>query len=598
MNNKNGSNESFKEQPAYKGSADPLKEDFKVFLWALWRHLGLPEPTPAQNDIADFLQFGPKRRAVLAFRGVGKSWITAAYVLWLLYRDPNERILVVSATKTRSDDFSTFCMRLLSEWSVLRRLRPRDDQRQSKIAFDVAPAQADHAPSVKSASITGQITGSRASRIVADDVEIPGNSDTQMARDKLGESVKEFDAVLKPGLDSEITYLGTPQSEQSLYNELPARGYTVRIWPAELPENHEKYGSKLAPYIVNKIEQGELPGTPVDPLRFDKEDLDKRKLSYGRAGYALQFMLDTSLSDADRYPLRLKDLVVMDLNPKIGPTEVVWSSDPEHIVEVPTVGLELDRFYRPMFTPNREDYAPYEGVVMFIDPSGRGKDETAFATVAQLMGRLFLLDVGGFKGGYDEGLLKKIAARARDFGVKKILIEPNFGDGMFASLYKSAARDVYPCTVEDAPWAKVQKEKRIIDTLEPVMSQHRLIVDKGLIEKDYQSTLKFIPEEQQRYRLFYQMTRITGERGSLINDDRLDSVAGAVAYFLESMAIDSARRLQAHNTQLLEDDLAKHIKSAVGYDPRPKGVRSSIINKSSKKTLTRKRIDSTLKPRK
>src|SRR5210317_1513964 len=320
---------------------DPFKEDFKAFLYVVWKFLNLPDPTPVQYDIADYLQFGPRRKVIEAFRGVGKSWITASFVLWMLYCDPQKKILVVSASKQRADDFSTFCLRLLHDMPLLKPLAPRDDQRQSKIAFDVKPARPDHSPSVKSAGITGQITGTRADHIVADDIEVPNNSDTQQARDKLAEMVKEFDAILNPG--GVVTFLGTPQCEMSLYNELPQRGYAARIWPARMPEDLSKYGSKIAPYVVEKAEEGVQKRDPLDADRFNDRDLVERELSYGRTGFALQFMLDTSLSDADKYPLRLRDLTVMDLDPKKGPCELIWCNEKEKLVDIPCVGLEGDR---------------------------------------------------------------------------------------------------------------------------------------------------------------------------------------------------------------------------------------------------------------
>ena len=54
---------------------DLLRGDFKLFLQALWTQLDLPNPTRAQYAIADYLQHGPKRLQIQAFRGVGKSWI-------------------------------------------------------------------------------------------------------------------------------------------------------------------------------------------------------------------------------------------------------------------------------------------------------------------------------------------------------------------------------------------------------------------------------------------------------------------------------------------------------------------------------------------
>ena len=206
----------------------PLPEklqDFRYFLILTWRHLNLPDPTPVQLEIAEYLQHGPRRKIIQAFRGVGKSWITSAYVVWKLRMDPQLKFLVVSASKDRADNFSTFTMRLITEMDILAPLRPDASQRNSKISFDVRPARADHAPSVKSVGVLGQMAGSRADEVVADDVEVPNNSFTQPMRDKLSEAVKEFDAILKP--KGMITFLGTPQTEKSLYNTLEERGYTT-----------------------------------------------------------------------------------------------------------------------------------------------------------------------------------------------------------------------------------------------------------------------------------------------------------------------------------------------------------------------------------
>lgn len=144
-------------------------KDFRYFLYLIWKHLDLPEPTPVQVDIASFLQHGPKRKVIEAFRGVGKSWITAAYVLFRLYHDPQLKILVVSASKERADNFSTFTLRLINDIPWLEHLRPKQGQRNSKISFDVGPAKPDQSPSVKSVGLFGQLTGSRADIIISDD---------------------------------------------------------------------------------------------------------------------------------------------------------------------------------------------------------------------------------------------------------------------------------------------------------------------------------------------------------------------------------------------------------------------------------------------
>ena len=504
---------------------DPLS-DFRKFLFVIWKHLNLPDPTVVQYDIARKLQHGEKRMIIQAFRGVGKSWITSAYVVWLLYMNPQLNILVVSASKSRSDDFTTFTLRLINEMDILAHLRPKTDQRQSKISFDVAPAAASHAPSVKSVGISGQLAGSRADVIVADDIEVPNNSMTQGMRDKLSEAVKEFDAILKP--DGRIIYLGTPQNQESLYNKLPDRGYTVSIWPARYPNQEQSigYGTKLAPIIANKLQaDSDLIGEPTDPYRFSDFDLLEREASYGRSGFALQFMLDTRLSDAERYPLKVSDLVIMDIPVHEAPEKVVWSSDPQHIVEeLPNVAFNGDHYHKPMFMS--EDFIEYTGSVMSIDPSGRGKDETGYAVIKMLNGYLYVRRCGGIAGGYSEEALQKLAVIAKEEQVNEIIVESNFGDGMFNQLFMPVLNKVHPVTMGEVRH-NTQKERRIIDVLEPVMNQHRLVVDKKVIQKDFESFQHLPPEQALRYQLMYQLTRLTADRGALTNDDRLDALAMA-----------------------------------------------------------------------
>lgn len=549
----------------------PKLLDFRAFLWMVWLHLGLPNPTEVQLDIANWLQYGPRRKVIEAFRGVGKSWITSAYVVWRLRLNPQLNFLVVSASKTRSDDFSTFTLRLINELPVLQCLIPTPDQRNSKIAFDVAPAQADHAPSVKSVGIFGQLTGGRADEIIADDVEVPNTSGTQGMREKLSEAVKEFDAILKPG--GIITYLGTPQTEDSLYNLLPERGYTTRIWPARFPtpEKMVAYGDKLAPFINDRLAaDSSLVGRSTDPARFTDIDLMEREASYGRSGFLLQFMLDTSLSDAERYPLRLSDLLVMNTNIDTAPEKVIRAATPDYLVnDIPNVGMNGDRWYLP-WIPKDVNWIEYKGAVMAIDPSGRGTDETAYAIVKQLNGFLFVLDAGGVPGGYDEKALFTLANLAKTYKVNSIICETNFGDGMFEQLLRPVLRKVYPVLVdEDIKGIRhsTQKEKRIIDTLEPVMNQHRLIIDRDIVIKDIKSTEHLPPESRQKYQLFYQLTRITRDRGCLAHDDRLDALAMAVNYWVEVMAQDADRKINDRKREMLERELAVFLgRAEAGLD--------------------------------
>ena len=520
-----------------------IKADFRNFLYLAWKHLALPEPTPIQYDIADYLQGGPKRLIIQAFRGVGKSWITSAFVVWKLLVDPQLKFLVVSASKQRSDDFSTFTKRIINEMPVLQHLRAREDQRNSNVAFDVAPARASHAPSVKSVGITGQIVGSRAHIIIADDVEVLSNALTQVMRDKLGEVVKEFDAVVMPKV-GRIVYLGTPQVEESLYSSLQSRGYECRIWPARMPENRLKefYSTKLSPFI-NGLQKA--TGEPTDPLRFDDLDLTERESSYGKSGFALQFMLDTSGEDDQRYPLKLRDLLVIPLDSDQGPGRVLYAKD--ELLDLPAVGLTGDYFYKPFEVS--KDYYEYTGAALHLDPSGRGADETGYVVTKLLNGKIFVLAVGGLKGGYDRGTLTQLAKIAQQYKVNTIEIEANFGDGMYTELFKPVLNQYHQCHVEEIKHSK-QKEARIIDVLEPIMNQHRLVIDLEEARNDYENS-----KEEPRRQLFYQMTRLTRDKGSLQYDDRIDVLAMGVNYWVEQMAADETLAYHERRNEQFEDNI-------------------------------------------
>lgn len=544
---------------------DPRLKDFRNFLWLTWQHLGLPEPTPVQYDLATYLQNGPRRCVIEAFRGVGKSFVTSAFVIHQLLLDPSKNILVVSSSKQRADDFTTFTLRIIESMEILHHLRPREDQRKSKIAFDVGLAPPSQSPSVVSKGITSQITGSRADLIVADDVESANNSLTQTMRDKLSEAVKEFDAVLKP--DGRVVYLGTPQTEASLYASLPERGYEVRIWPARYPEARlrEFYGTRLAPMIADRLDRDpELVGKPTDPRRFSEIDLMEREMSFGRSGFALQFMLDTSLSDLDRYPLRLSDIIVSECDSESTPEKLIWGKD-KPCEDLPCVGLNGDRWYRAIAAIDTMHPKPYHGSVMAIDPSGRGTDETAYAVVKMLNGFLFVTEAGGLPGGYDEKTLKELVAIAARQRVNHIVVESNFGDGMFTELLKPHLRAGHNCFIEEVRHS-VQKEKRIIDTLEPVMNQHRLVIDSRVISRDYETAKA--SDKSLHYSLFYQMSRIVKARGALLHDDRLDALSIAVNYWTEQMAQDADEKIQTARQQAIDERIERFMEGRLIPKPR------------------------------
>lgn len=534
-----------------------MKADFVFFLFVLWKALSLPVPTRCQIDMAKKLSAGDNRRFILqAFRGIGKSFITCAFVVWKLWNNPDLKFMIVSASKERADANSIFIKRIIDLMPQLQELKPKQGQRDAVISFDVGPAKPDHSPSVKSVGITGQLTGSRADILIADDVEVPGNSATQAARDRLSELVKEFDAILKPG--GTVIYLGTPQTEMTLYRQLEGRGYSTTIWPARYPRDEKdwkSYGDRLAPMLQAELESDPegYYWRPTDEVRFDDEDLKERELSYGKAGFALQFMLNPNLGDAEKYPLKLRDLIVADLDPESSPMVYQWLPNLQNKRDdVPNVGLMGDTYHT--YQTVGSAFSSYTQKILVIDPSGRGKDETGYAVLYQLNGYIFVMEAGGMRGGYEDSTLEALAKIGRKWKVNEYVIEGNFGDGMYLELFKPVASRIHPAAVTEVK-SKGQKELRICDVLEPIMGSHRLIVNASTIVSDYQTASDKDGVRNPIYSLFYQMTRISRERGALAHDDRLDALAIGVQFFVESMAKDAVKGQREVTEEWLEEQM-------------------------------------------
>ena len=531
-----------------------LQEDFKLFLQALWDQLDLPEPTRAQYAIADYLQNGPKRLQIQAFRGVGKSWITGAFVLWTLFKDPEKKIMIISASKERADNMSIFLQKLIIETPWLKHLQPKsDDSRWSRISFDVncSPHQA---PSVKSVGITGQLTGSRADLMILDDIEVPGNSMTELMREKLLQLCTEAESILTPKDDSRIMYLGTPQTTFTVYRKLAERSYRPFVWPARYPRSLANYEGLLAPQLQEDIDAGADAWEVTDPDRFGAEDLLDREASMGRSNFMLQFMLDTSLSDAEKFPLKMADLIVTSVNPKEAPDAIVWCSDPVNVIkELPTVGLPGDYFYKPMQLQG--EWGPYTETICAVDPSGRGSDETAACYLSQRNGFIYLHEMRAYRDGYSDKTLLDILRGCKKYNATSLVIETNFGDGIVSELFKKHLQQTKQNIFVEEIRANVRKEDRIIDSLEPVLNQHRLIVNRSVIDWDYSSNKDCAPESRLLYMLFYQMSRMCREKGAVKHDDRLDVLAMGVKYYTDALAISAYEQVKLREREEFQDIL-------------------------------------------
>lgn len=552
---------------------DPLKYSFKNFLWKTWRTLGFPDPTPLQYDTAEFLQFGPDKSIVMGFRGMAKSYITVTYCNWSLYRDPDEIVLNTSGTHRGAALNAYFAFQMISGFDWLAHLRPRTDQRRSALAFDVAGATPKKHESFAADSIFGQITGRRASLIVPDDVELPQNSDTETKRADLEKAFGELGgAVLLPG--GRIKVLGTAQQEQSLYPKLAVeKGYTLRMWPIlyPLPEERAKFGSWLAPKLDRDLaDNPSLAGTSTEPSRFDEADIATREIEWGRTEFARQFKLHLDAGMADSARLKLRDLIVLDWGPPPKPTdalklppEVRWGPTKELQIQ----GLEVDCFngdgiYAPAYTTPPDQWRPADQRVMYIDPSGGGGDEVSWTIEAVLNAMAFICAQGASLGGYSLAVLQQIAQDAKLWGVTTIYVESNLGQGMFGALLRPELIAIeHPCDIQEDRKGIIQKEHRIIAALEPAFTAHRVVVNRRLLEVDWLVTYETIEDTRKRfYRLTYQLTRITKQKGCLPKDDRADSLGSAVEKVMDLLRQRTKDAQDNDRTLKLQEEAEKMIE--------------------------------------
>ena len=189
------------------------------------------------------------------------------------------------------------------------------------------------------------------------------------------------------------------------------------------------------------------------------------------------------------------------------------------------------------------EWAPYTESICSVDPSGRGSDETAACYISQRNGFLYLHEVLLTKDGYSDNTLLSILRRCKKYGVTKLLVETNFGDGLVGELFKKHLQQTKQNIDVEEVRANVRKEDRIIDSLEPVLNQHRLIVDRNVIDWDFKSNPDAAPEERLLYMLFYQMSRMCREKGAVKHDDRVDCLAQGVKYFTDAMAISANEQM-------------------------------------------------------
>jgi hypothetical protein len=540
------------------------------------------DTTDVQFDIGNFLQYGGRYIMIQAQRGQAKTTITAIFAVWCLIHDPAFRVVILSAGGDKATEIAIGIIKIIQAFDVLECMRPdagAGDRTSSK-AFDIHYTLRGEGmnPSIKCMGVTANLQGTRADLLVPDDIESTKNGLTQVQRDALTHITRDFTSICTEG---RIVYLGTPQTVDSVYNGLPGRGYTIRIWPGRFPTEEEQieYGNSLAPFILARIQEdpalmtgGGITGDcgkAIDP-RLNEQVLQDKEIDQGPAYFKLQHMLCTKLSDSERFPLKTRNLIVMYLDDEEAPGKIVWQPNKEMLIPMPAGTNVKEELYSPARVS--EEMFPYEGRMMYVDTAGGGQngDETVAAVVYFLHGYIFLMDIIPLPGGIREDVFDTLSKAAYRWQVNGIQVEKNFGNGAFAEAWRPLLAEYY-CTTSDGAigmgpviedvWESGQKELRIIDCLEPVTARHKLIINQAILEKDVATAQKYPAENRSVYQFLHQFSRITRDRDALIHDDRLDAVASAVRFFIAWMGQneDKAMAMKAHvaSLQMMADPFGR-----------------------------------------
>jgi len=534
-------------------SDEDLYDSFMCFSNYAYSYLNLPAPSKAQLELLEFVSNRKhNHKMLMCLRGLSKSLSAQLYTVWRLLNDPNEHILVMSATGERAKNFTQFVQKLLRLLPICHGMAPRHNkERTSGQSFDIAGATASDSPSVYAVGIENQIAGFRATLVIYDDIETAQNAGNQTQREKIDHYASEAANLLMTGRDETIC-LCTPHSRDSIYTGwIQDKGFKHLIIPAEYPESIDMYGGGLAQYIIDDIQANpSLIGQNIDE-RFTLEILRSKSLRIGKSQYKLQYMLDVSESDEMKHPLKLSELIVMDVDIDEAPVKISPSSMKENIVFSKHNGFKTDRLYSPSYVSNERYRYSYR--VMSIDPSGRGKDETGISVGFSLSGKIFIKKVTGVEGGYDVHIMEQIAQMCFEYRIDYLVIESNFGDGAYTKMLEPFLRKKSPQTAIEEVRSSTAKEKRIIATLEPLLNQRRIVIDKQVIDDD------MLVDVNNSFT--YQLTRLTTASGCLRHDDRIDAFEMLCRFIVDKEEFDDDSASNAYEEQELQEALDVFIKT-------------------------------------
>lgn len=460
------------------------------------------------------------------FRGFGKSTIIDLYCAHDLYLSGDAMILLQSESDGTAYKSSRDVQYILRNHPLTKGLVP--DGKGTVEQWWTTHATDPRNSSMYSRGVLSNVTGSRARLAIIDDVEVPRNIQTEEAREKLRYRLEELTHILVPG--GRTTFIGTPHTYDSIYNEIESRGarcLTIKLFEKEhrleakdATRKHVKLPFKPE-YIFTGIYTGakllvegidyeltddgvmfeSAPNRLVDfyagsawPERFDTKELIKRRYS------------TRTISAWDsQYQLHSKPLTDARLDP-----DKIREYNVEPILHVANNHAEM-----------RLGNVKIAGMIAYWDVA-MGKVKGDASTLSLMLtdekGHLYWHICEALKGELatfaddtkiNGGQVVQIRDLVEKYHIPKVVVEVN-GPGSFAAKLLRSALKGMGCGVAEE-YSVANKQKRILDAFEPPISSGFLWAHSRVLDGEaYKQLREFDP--------------------SLTNqpDDYIDSGAGAI----------------------------------------------------------------------
>lgn len=455
------------------------KADFTVFL-ELWNMTQTYTTPSIHYRMAAWLQNswnrGDTRLLLTAFRASGKSTITGLFSAWVLWRDPDLRILVLAAEESLASKMVRNIRKIIEKHPLTRHLIPTNPDQWAADRFTINRKKELRDPSVLSAGINSNVTGNRADIIIYDDVEVPNTCGTAEKRLSLRKRIRESNFILVPG--GTQLYIGTPHSYFSIYADAPK----VELDEEEVFLPNYK---RLSLPILDKKNKS------IWPEQFSEKDIDILKKQAGPNYFDSQMMLRPVNLLEGRLDVSLLQFYSSDLEYSESQREIQLSINRKKLVSCsawwdPSFGKISgdDSVFAVVYTDQEGNY--YLHHISYIKTDNIQEDEATHQC-------------------------KLIIKIVEDLFVPSIAIEIN-GIGRFlpAILRRELAKRNIPCAIIEKTSSKA-KHIRILESFDAITAAQSLYVHDSVRQTPFLSEMsEWVPEGKS-------------------NDDGLDAVAGALS---------------------------------------------------------------------